>query len=427
MRIIDIDTGKKPLQLVAGLIWHPLEKVGSAQSKEILAYAKSGNDDLKVLRDGSTPHVGLCKQSDGGKPGQLAIAALIADALLAKGQRNYLAAIPHPTDPNLFLFLSTRDSVILADGDVVGTRDEVRIRLVGDVAYGGWDTVICPDEWGVLKSTEGNLESFLTPEILSNSKVWRISSISIPWRKAILPVTLFLLFAIAAGYGWHYWQTKQQLAAEILRQQQEEVLLGQKSAPTEPPKPWPLMPHAAQFAHNCMQAYRRANLTAGNWTFDSAICENDALTLKWNKTSTSAWISHLQMIRPDATIAANTMSATVISPLATTPSNDFDTQLPIVTGITSRYFDLASRFGFVIEINQMAEPVAVTLPGQAPMDSNLSIASWQVMQLNIDSDLDPITLIKIIDFPGLRLKRIDFEQKSGVQHYKLTGEQYVLF
>lgn len=427
MRIIEIGSGKKPLQLVAGLVWHPLEKIGSAQSKEILAYAKAGNDDLKILRDGSTPHVGLGKQSDGGKSGQLAIAARVADVLLAEGCRNCLVALQHPTDQSLFLFTSTRDNVILADGDVVGTRDEIRVRLVGDVAYGGWDVVICPDEWGVLNSTERDLGSFLAPEHLGNGKAWRISDISLPWRKAVLPVGIFVIVAIATSVGWHFWQIKQQQAAELLRIQQEEVLLGQKLAPTAPPKPWPLMPHASQFAQACTQAYRRANLIAGNWALDSVICENGALTIKWNKANKSAWISHLRMARPDAIISADTMIATVVTPIATTPANDFDSQLPIVSGITSHYQDLASRFNFTIGINQIIEPVPITLPGQTATSSMESTASWQVMQLTIATNLDPITLIGIIDYPGLRLKRIDFEKKSGVQHFKLTGEQYVLF
>lgn len=428
MRIIEIESGKKPLSLAAGLIWYPLETLGSAQSKEIDAFAKANNDDLKIIRQGSSPHVGLANKNDGAQPGQLSIAALIADVLAEAGHRSCLTAIQHPTDRNLLLFLSVRDGVILADGDIVGTRDEIRVRLVGDVAYGGWDFVICPDEWGVLNGQERDLESFLTPDNLKASKKWRISEVSIPWKKAILPIAIFLLIAIAASYGWSVWQKKKQHEADLLRIQQEEAISGQKIAPAEPPKPWPLMPYAAHFAQACTQAYRHADLSGGNWKLESVICENGALTIKWNKTTKTAWISHLLIIHPEALIAADTMSATVVIPITTPPSNDFDAKLPISRGITSRYQDLASRYGLTITLNQPIAPTSITpLPGQTAIMPIASTTSWQALQVNVDSSLDPLNVISVIDYPGLRLKRIDFEQKSGVQHYKLTGEQYVLF
>lgn len=426
MRIIEIQSGKKKLELVAGLIWHPLQSSGSARAKEILSYAQAGSADLKVMRGDDSPHVGLAKKLDGGKSGQLSVAAVIADALAGNGHRNVLVAMPLPDDRDAYVFVSVRDGVILADGDAVGTRDEIRVRLVGDVAYGGWDTVVCPDEWGVMDAEEREFNSFFTPDVLKNVKQWQLKETTIAWRKAVVPIALLVVAALGASYGWNVWQEKKAVAAEALRLQQEEVARGQKAAPAEPPKPWPLMPSTHLFAEACSQAFRQVGLSAGNWALDGVVCENGVLTVRWIKSNESAWVSHLKSVRPAAVVAGDGMSATVTVSAAAEPSNDFATALPDENGLSLRYHDLASRYGMAIRIDQpQAPPAPAVLPGQAAKAVPSVPPSWVAMPLQVTANFDPAEVASVLDYPGLRFTKIVYAFKAGAIQYQFTGVQYV--
>ena len=425
MKIIEIANGKKPIELVSGLIWHPLQAEGTAQAKEILAFAKTGGADLKVMREGETPHVGFAKKENGIQPGQISIAALIADALAKEGHKSYLIALSLPADRDTYIFISVRDSVILADGDQSGTQDEIRVRLVSDVSYGGWDAVICPDEWGVLDGKERDLESFLSAKTLKSRSQWQLKEINIAWRKAMLPVIILSVLAVAGSYGWIEWQKKKVLAAQLLQQQQEEVERGQRVAPTEKLKPWPLVPGAVDFVQACTQAWQQANLTAGNWTLDSTNCANGKLTIKWKKANQSAWISHIKMTRPEAVITDDGMSATVTNAAQAEPANDLTTELPAAGAVTQRYQELASMYGLVIRIEQAktdAEPTA--LPGQTT-NVPTETTSWTALPISIEANIDPSQIIEAIDQAGLRISRLDYITKAGQTQYKLTGVQYV--
>jgi Pilin accessory protein (PilO) len=426
MRIIEIQIGKKNLELVAGLVWHPLQALGSARAKEILDYAQAHGADLKVLRGDESPHVGLTKKLDGGKPGQVSISAVIADALAAKGHRNILVAIAFPDDRDTYIFVCVRDGVILADGDAVGTRDEIRVRLVGDVAYGGWDAVICPGEWGVLNAEERDFDSFFRLEVFESTKQWQLKETTIAWRKSLIPVVVLIVLATGTIYGWNFWQKKKAAEAEVLRLQQEEVARGQKTALTEPPKPWPLMPNTQVFTQACFQAFQQVGISAGNWSLDGASCEAGFLTVRWLKSNDSAWISHLKAIRPNAVIASDGQSAWVTVAAFAAPSNDFSTALPAVPDLSLRYLDLASRYGMSVRIDQpQAPPVPAALPGQAVNPALVTPPSWLAMPLQVNANFHPNEVATLLSYPGLRFTKLVFAYKAGAIQYQFTGIQYV--
>ena len=424
MKIIEIQSGKKTIEVVAGLIWHPLQGSGSARNKEVLDYAKAGGADLKVLRGDDSPHVGLAKKNDGAKPGQFSASAVIADTLALKGHRNVLFAMPLPDDRDVYIFVCVRDGVILADGDSVGTRDEMRVRLVGDVAYGGWDVVLCPSEWGVLDSEEATFDNFFNADTFKNAKHWQLAETSIEWQKTVVPVALIVVVGIAALYGWNMWQKKQAAAVELLRLQQEEVERGQKAALTELPKPWPLMPNTNAFTHACIEASKQVGVSAGNWKLDGATCEGGSLTVRWLKSGESAWISHLKAVRPNAVIADDGQSATVTIAAFAAPSNDFSTQLPPVAELNLRYLDLASRYGMSVRIElPQAPPAPAILPGQeAP---SIPAPSWMAMPLHVEASFDPNEAAALLSYPGLRFTKLAFAYKAGAIQYQFTGMQYV--
>lgn len=428
MRIIEFTVGKKKLELVAGLVWHPVHTTGSARAKEIRELSKTSALDLKVLRGTESPHVGFAKKSEGGKAGQISAAAVIADTISASDSiRNFLVALRIPDDKDQYIFVAVHDGVILADGDMVGTRDEVRVRLTGDSSYEAWEVIICPGDWGVARSQDKDFADIFSEDSLKSPKRWTLKEVTIAWKKAVLPLILIAVIVTGSTFGFKYWTQKKAAEAELLRMQSEEVAKGQRATIAEPTKPWPTMPSAVSFAAACKAALQRVGMTAGNWQLKDIECSEGKLTVNWAKPNESAWISHLQAVRPEAQFSADGLSASVSVLVTTQASNDFTEVLPSQNGISLRYYDLASRYGMAVRIEAPAAPAApAALPGQqAGQSAPVAPLSWAVLNVQATTNIDPVQAAGVLSYPGLRLQKITYANKSGLLQYQLTGVQYV--
>lgn len=432
MKIIELESGRKRLQAVAGLVWHPLQGTGSARNKEIITYAKSGDADLKVVRGDEAPHVGLAQKAEGGKVGQISAAAVIADALAEEERRSVLVAVRLPEEQESFLYVAVRDSVILADGDFVGSEEEVNQRLTEARAYGGWDLVVCPEEWGFGDTESRDLGSFFTEDVLKKPKQWQLQEVQVDVVKLAVVVGVMAAIALGGGFGWTTWQKRkaEQAAAEEAQRQQAELDAAERSrqsiANAVPPQPWPGMPLPAVFAKACFDAFEQVGVTAGNWKLDGAGCENGRLSVRWIKGGEAAWVSHLKAIRPNAVIASDGLSATVTVPVQATPSGLTGERLQDAMALRLRYFDLASRYGMTIKVDPPKEaPAPVVLPGQK-QPTTPPPPPWAETDVQASATFNPVEAAAILQSPGLRFKKLVFSvNKDGLPQYQFTGVQYV--
>jgi type II secretory pathway pseudopilin PulG len=432
MKIIQIEADRERVDVVVGLEWHPLQGTGSARAKEIVAYAKSGGADLKVVRGDEAPHVGLAQKGQGAKPGQISAAAVIADALACEGHRNVLVALPLPDHPETFLYIAVRDSVILADGDSTGTEEEINDRLTEAKTYGGWELVVCPETWGFSDAQPRDLDSFFTQDILKKCKQWQLQEVQVDFIKLAVVVGVVAAVTLGSVYGWTAWKKRQALAAAVaeaqrLQAEQEAAERMQHAAANAvPPKPWPNMPSPAVFARACAQAIARVGVTAGNWKLDGAACENGQLSVRWVRGGESAWVSHLVAVRPNAVIAPDGQSATVSMPVFAPASGDRGEPLLDLAGLRLRYFDLASRYGMAVKVEspQTAPPPQV-LPGQkAPQVP--PPPPWAESAVQATAAFDPVEAAELLDSPALRFHKLVFSfTKDGIPQYQFTGVQYV--
>lgn len=428
MRIIEINVGKKKVELVAGLIWHSLQEAGAGRAKEAVDYAAHTESDLKVMRGTESPHIGFAKKSEGAKAGQIAAAAVIADRYAddSAGQ-NMLVALQLPDDPGTYMFVSVVRGVILADSDVLGSRDEIRVRYVEDVTFGGWGVMICPGDWGIPNSEDKDFDYFFNEKTLKTPGKWALKETTIAWRKYVAPAIIMVAVAMGGTYGWKTWSQKREAQAAALRLQQEEAARGQRAAPTAPPKPWPMMPEPVAFAMACSDALKSAGLTGGNWVLSNINCEGGTLTVAWQKPNERAWISHLAAVRPDASFSADGMTASVSRPAAAPPSNDFTEVLPPQHTTRLRFLDLASRYGMAVRIDvAQAPPPPPKLPGQADGAAAQVIPpSWAELNLLVSTIIDPAQAANVLNMPGFRLKKIAYIFTGGAMQYQLHGVQYV--
>ncbi len=428
MRIIELNVGKKKIELVAGLVWHLLQDAGSGRAKEALAYAAQTESDLKVMRGTESPHIGFAKKSEGAKAGQIAAAAVIADAFSddSAGQ-HMLVALQLPDDPGTYMFVSVVRGVILADGDVLGSRDEIRVRFVEAVTFGGWGVIICPGDWGIPNSDDKEFSHFFNEKTLKAPSKWALRETTIAWRKYVAPAIVIAAVALGGTYGWKTWSQKKAAAAAALRLQQEEAARGQRVAPTAPPKPWPLMPAPVLFATACEDALTRAGLSGGNWVRSSINCEGGTLTVSWQRPNERAWISHLAAVRPDAAFTADGQGASVTRTAYAPPSNDFAEILPPQHSTRLRFLDLASRYGMALRIDAAPAPSAPpTLPGQAAGTAAAVIPpSWAELNVVVNTNIDPAQAVGVLNMPGFRLKKISYVYDAGAMQYQLYGVQYV--
>lgn len=428
MRIIEFNVGKKKIELVAGLVWHLLQDVGSGRAKEALAYAEQTESDLKVVRGTESPHLGFAKKSEGAKAGQIAAAAVIADAFSdnSAGQ-HILVALQLPDDPGTYMFVSVVRGVILADGDVLGSRDEIRVRFVEAVTFGGWGVIICPGDWGIPNSDDKEFSHFFNEKTLKSPSKWALKETTIAWRKYVAPAVIIAAVVLGGAYGWKVWSQKKAAAAATLRLQQEEAARGQRVAPAAPPKPWPQMPAPVPFAVACADALIRAGLIGGNWVRSSITCEGGTLTVTWQKPNERAWISHLAAVRPDASFTADGQSASVSRSATAPPSNDFAEVLPPQHHTRLRFLDLASRYGMALRIDAAPAPAAPpTLRGQvAGAAAPVLPPSWAELNLVVSTNIDPAQAAGVLNMPGFRLTKISYVYEAGAMQHQLYGVQYV--
>lgn len=428
MEFITLEVDGKRHELVAGLVWHPLQGTGAARAREILAFARDADADLKVLRGDDPAHVGLARRSDGARAGQVAAAAVIADALAQEGHRSVLAALRLPETHGQILYLAMRDGVILADGDSVAGEAEIRRRLVEDRAYGGWDQVLCPAEWGLADAAPRPLEGFFSGELLKRSKRWQLQELRLDVVRLALISAVFAGVAVAAIWGWRSYREHQQIAQALAlaqRQQAERASEGGRAS-VAPVAPWPLLPRPADFAQACVAAFARTGWVAGNWRFDGAVCEAGQLTLRWTKASDTAWVSHLAAVRPQVVIASDGMSASVSTQATAPVAPDRGEQLQDGQSMRLRYLDLASRYGITIRADpvQAAAP-APQLPGQTPVAAPAP-PPWAETNVQVSVAFDPVEAARLLEAPGLRLRRMVFAfDRDGMPQYQFSGVHYV--
>ena len=428
MRVFELENGKRPITVVAGLTWHPL--VPDNFKRELRPLSQDLGADLYVYRKSNKSMVGFAKSEDGAKAGQIPIALIISQSLEVESQPiNALVAVEIPdsnfsTEPT-FIYVLIRDGFVLADGDQVGNEDQIRSRFLSDLSVAGWDLLIAPDHWKVNHASSRDLMSFL-PKKGSKVKIptsWKLKPVTVSLKNAIA-VTVVLAGLVATGYvAFDFWKKSEaaKLQAQIAAQQAAAEESARQEKLTK--EPWQDLPRASAFMATCDAAMRRVGVTAGNWSMGEFACENGTFTIKWERAGGSALVSHLKALYPSAVLSADGASATVITKaLSTKPIGKTGEVLPAYETRVDVFRDAKLRYGIAVNIPIKATPEQAPNPvGQPPQSPG---TPWTSFEITAESKLSPQSTVEALDAPGFRITRVEGKLKSGLINYQLKGIQY---
>jgi hypothetical protein len=407
---------------VCGLFWQPLPgATARLRMGELQKMAEEQGFDLAVLRTSGIPQAGFGSQLDGIKPGMLSAAAMISKSLeVANRDRSFLCAMEVPGKK--WLYVAQREGVLLHDGDLLGSEEVIRERMMTDLSLTDWQTVFAPSHWGIRRAVDRKFEELLPKkgDKYSFKKWWEIRLIRNIWLDLIRnnPKIHALLIALALIFGgyqlWEYFQTKQEL--EALQKKEVAEQAARELAAAE--QPWKKQPPAAQFVAACNTALDQIKtFWPGNWVPAKTLCADNKLTFSWMRQETGR-IDHLLALLPNADISPDGNQATLIIPLGL-PAGANET-LPKERERLLGMLDFSQRYGVELNIKNTNGKSAVL--GQPA----LTDGTWNTLEWSLrDTLLAPATILPVFDSPGLRISRISLTFSEGKMKWTMEGTQYV--
>ncbi|MBV2236074.1 MAG: type 4b pilus protein PilO2 [Sterolibacterium sp.] len=406
---------------VCGLFWQPLPgATARLRMVELQKMAEEQGFDLAVLRTSGIPQAGFGSQLDGIKPGMLSAAAMISKSLeVANRDRSFLCAMEVPGKK--WLYVAQREGVLLHDGDLLGTEEDIRGRMRTDLSLADWQTVFAPAHWGISHSVERQFEELLPKkgDKYSFKKWWEIRLIRNIWLDLIknnpkLHILLIALVLFFGGYQlWEHYRLKNEL--EALEQKEAAEQAARELAAAE--QPWKKQAPAAQFVAACATALNQVNtLWPGNWTPTTASCAEGNFVLSWSRRETGQ-IEHLLALQPNAEVSSDGTQAKLTIPLEL-PAGTNET-LPKERERLLTMLDFSQRYGIGLTVKDAASSAILGQP-------SLNDGSWSTLEWKIaDTLLSPATILPVLDAPGLRINKIALSFGEGTMKWTMEGMQYV--
>ncbi len=414
---------------VSGLFWQPISGfTPAARQMEIEKIAAEQSLDLFVIRTASIHQVGFGSVADGLRAGFLSVAAAIAKTIeIDGGVRNFLCAVEEPG--GRWVYVAQREGVILHDGDLLGTEDEIRSRMLADISLSEWGAIFAPGHWGIGEAVEKKLLDFFptkAPSKVAYKRWWALKHVKTTWRDVLRDywrVGALCLLVVAVSVGYTQWQ-KYQLEQEAIRIAAEEAARAEAERRMVKQKehPWKKIARARRFLEACDAAQAGiGTLWPGNWTFQNTTCADGALTVTWVRQE-HGWVEHLQAILPKAVFSPDGASATLTVPVEL-PAGD-DEMLPMTTPRKLKMYGVAQQYGLQIQFK--AEPAArLRLPGD-PAPSEQPGSEWKELPWSISTQgISPSAILPALDSNGFRVQQIRTIIVNGVMNWEMEGIQYV--
>lgn len=394
----------KNKRLVAGLFWHPVaastDKARKAEAQEVADQMKL---DAVVWRHGATYQAGLA--------GKDALGACAAAALVSKtievegGGGDFICAAQVPD--GRWLYVAQKDGVLLPDGDMLGSEDEVRSRMLADFSAGHFALVYAPDHWGVPAKAERDFLSFIPQKKGAQHwhKWWRMQPVRVGlahYAKTI--VAMLVVAGVLAGgvVGWKVWNRYQeQKRIEAARIAAEAAAA---SAAAVVVKPWAQQPLATSFARACAADFGPLRASVAGWELATVACSvGDGVSVVWKAPavggSHSAFVAAIPqaVVSPDGSFATLTRTVAFTAPES---AEDLQPAQPVIAWLMDRASHLSAQF------KVQADGAPATAPAPGAPEGGAGV--WKTYAWSMATGLSPQTVIPQINTAGLRVTKIMF-------------------
>jgi hypothetical protein len=261
----------------------------------------------------------------------------------------------------------------------------------------------------------------LIKDKLAIPKTWRLQPTKPPVAKTILQgLAIFALLAVPY-YGYQYWAeaNAKQAAAQFAAQQAQREDAERHARLTA--EPWPAIPRAGAFLFACQKSIEAIGLIAGNWGVNEFVCEANKFTIKWERSNGEAWVTHLKSLHPSAVLSDDGAFATATTQFNPPPLASAEGKIPQSIERIDQLIDLENAYGMTVRLNLKPNAAA---PEIGANGTPLPMPHWKSFQVELDTQLSPMTVLAAIDAPGFRVTKLRGSYKEGLLKYQLTGTQY---
>lgn len=425
---------------VAGLFWQPVNGDARKEKPSFLGVGPETRKTAQRLdncthvawRNADTPHIGFL---DGIAPttkeernaGSAAFAIAEGLGQIHPGARSFLVAVEIPgASDSKWLLVAQHDRMILANGDMLGSEDEVLAHYHQMLSLPmNWDVLIAPDHWGIAGALSDNVsfEGLLQAArgVKGFKSLIRLTPIRRSRKTFVLAgVSLMSIVALMAGVN------KGISIYDDYKRTQRLALNPQKELPPPPPPPWTRDPLAEDVLHACLSSMLELQIVVGNWLMDGIECipsANGGTSRASFLRAADGWISHAQQASPDIVLSGNgetgsitqrlapfdLSSAKTLKQTALPKGNDFDRQMRV-------FFQ---EIGIPIELKPAR--AAPGIPGRP----DLPRPTWITIDWSIRGTMvTPNIILEPLLNPGMRIKKMSASLSNGSLLWSIEGTQY---
>lgn len=396
-------------RLVAGLFWHPVSATTDrARKAEVKKVADQMKVSAVVWRHGATAQVGLAAKL---ALGASSAAAIVSKTISVEGDENDFVCATQIPDGR-WLYVAQKDGVLLPDGDLLGTEDEIRSRMLADCSAGDFALVYAPEHWGVRAKGERDFLSFIPKkkDAFIWHKWWRLRPVHVGVGDYAKTIGVLLLAIVVVGggvTGWKYWQGVQ----EKKRIEAARAAAAAAQVATII-KPWGGVPAATVMVRACANEFTGLRPNIAGWRLTMLTCSlNDGLAVVWTAPEVGGthgvFVSHnpAAVASPDGAFA--TLAKAIAFPLPESAEELQSSQL-----VLAWLSDRTSRFGAQFKAQSADATAAAPVPATPD--------AWKTYTWTIASEVAATSLVPHIDTAGLRVTKIMF----GNGQWSIEGVLY---
>ncbi|GAB0154502.1 type 4b pilus protein PilO2 [Marinobacterium sp. BA1] len=420
----------------AGLFWQPVNGDSRKEKPSLIGVGPETRKTARRLdncthiawRNGDTPHIGfLDKISPNTKEERNAksSAYILAESIskLHPHARSFIAVFEiQDVSESMWLLVAQHDRIILADGDMHGSEDEVLAHFHQMLSLPmSWDLLIAPDHWGITNASTDITFDGLLKEAEASKLILKQSSLK-PIkrsRKKLILSAICVLSLIALAVGSY--------KGIVLFQNYKDLQNNPaKELPPPPPPPWTREPSAEDAIDACVTGVLNTEWVIGNWRLDAINClptiSGGSITANFLRAA-DGWVSHAQEAVPDITFSNKGENGQIVHQLPPFDASK-SSQIEQSSFPSRSVFDLNMRrysqeLGIQIEVG--APRAAPPITGRP----DLPRPTWSTIDWSIrDTMVTPNILVEPMSNPGLRIKKVSASLSNGSLIWNIEGTQY---